>query len=148
MKATFSARLDFVGHVGGDDFLVVIRSADWRERIMKLLEQFTANVATFYSPEHAAAGHIVAADREGRQRDFPLLTLSVAALDSQTEGATSADAIAHLLAHVKKIAKQRAGNSFVLRSGERLIDLMHAQRSDDGGPNAELSNGQSLVAIG
>jgi diguanylate cyclase (GGDEF)-like protein len=148
LKATFSARLDFVGHVGGDDFLVVIRSADWRERIMKLLEQFTANVATFYSPEHAAAGHIVAADREGRQRDFPLLTLSVAALDSQTEGATSADAIAHLLAHVKKIAKQRAGNSFVLRSGERLIDLMHAQRSDDGGPNAELSNGQSLVAIG
>lgn len=124
LKNGFSARLDFVGHVGGDDFVVVMRCADWRERVAKVLEQFAATVAGFYSPEHAAAGQITAADREGNTRNFPLLTLSVAALDSNTVGATSADAIAHLLAHVKKIAKQREGNSFVLRSGERVVDLL------------------------
>ena len=53
-----------------------------------------------------------------------MLTLSVAALDSQTVGADSADAIAHLLAHVKKLAKQQPGNSFVFRTGERVVDLM------------------------
>jgi diguanylate cyclase (GGDEF)-like protein len=123
LKNAFSARLDFVGHIGGDDFVAVMRSADWRERILRLLEQFTAGVATFYSQDHIAAGHIKAADREGVQRDFPLLTLSVAALDSGTPGAASADAIAQLLAQLKKVAKQRAGNSLVLRSGERLLDL-------------------------
>lgn len=135
LKSTVSARLDFVGHVGGDDFLVVMRSADWHARVAKLVEQFAANVATFYAPQHVAAGHIVAADREGQQQQFPLLTLSVAALDSKTEGATSADAIAHLLAHVKKVAKQRVGNSFVLRSGERLIDMLahhHPASTGDG----------------
>ena len=149
LKTTFSARLDFVGHVGGDDFLVVMRSADWHERVSRVVSRFSADVAGFYRPEHVAAGHIVAADREGMQRDFPLLTLSVAALDSQTQGATSADAIAHLLAHVKKVAKQRSGNSFVLRSGERLMDLMHAHRSTiSATQEGELSGAHQLVAAG
>jgi len=150
LKSTFSARLDFVGHVGGDDFIVVMRSADWHERIARLHGQFLASVAGLYSPEHAAAGHIVAADRDGQQQSFPLLTLSVAALDSRTEGATSADAIAHLLAHVKKISKQRTGNSFVLRSGERLIDMLHGHRAVAVPPSheAELSQSQQLMAGG
>lgn len=128
LKNHFSARLDFVGHVGGDDFLVLMRSADWRERVVNVLERFAETVANFYSPEHAAAKSITATDRDGRQRKFPLLTLSVAALDSETMGATSADAVAHLLAHVKKYAKQQTGNSFVLRSDERIVDLLAAAR--------------------
>ncbi|MFL6619306.1 MAG: EAL domain-containing protein [Povalibacter sp.] len=123
LKSAFSPRLDFVGHIGGDDFVVVMRCADWRERVQKVLGEFSAAVAGFYSPQHAADGHINAPDRDGTIRQFPLLTLSVAALDSNTVGATSADAIANLLAHVKKVAKQRKGNSFVLRSGERVVDL-------------------------
>jgi len=123
LKSNFSARLDFVGHVGGDDFLVVMRSADWRERVTRILEQFTEAVSTFYSPEHAQAGHIVATGRDGEKREYSLLTLSVAALDSETLGAASSDSIANLLAHVKTLAKQKSGNSFVLRSGERVLDL-------------------------
>jgi diguanylate cyclase (GGDEF)-like protein len=128
LTSHFSARLDFVGHVGGDDFLVVMRSADWRDRVVNVLNRFTETVANFYSPEHASASSIIAADRDGRQRQYPLLTLSVAALDSETIGATSADAVAHLLAHVKTDAKQQAGNSFVLRSDDRLVDLLAASR--------------------
>ncbi|MET0498257.1 MAG: diguanylate cyclase, partial [Steroidobacteraceae bacterium] len=124
LKSTFSPRLDFIGHVGGDDFLVVMRSSDWRERITRLLLEFNRSIGGFYSPEHVLLGHIVSADRDGVVREFPLLTLSIAALYSETLGATDADAIALQLAHVKKVAKQRSGNSFVLRMGERLIDLL------------------------
>jgi GGDEF domain-containing protein len=129
LKSLFSARLDFVGHVGGDDFLVVMRSADWRERVTRILEKFSATVGNFYSPEHAAAGHIVASDRGDGSREFPLLTVSVAALDSETAGASSADAIANLLTHVKKVAKQQPGNSFILRSNERIVDLLNPRKS-------------------
>jgi len=128
LKSHFSARLDFVGHVGGDDFLVVMRSADWRERVVNVLNRFSETVGSFYSPEHASARSITATDRDGRRRRYPLLTLSVAALDSETLGATGADAVAHLLAHVKTYAKQQAGNSFVLRSDDRIVDLLAANR--------------------
>lgn len=126
LKSTFSPRLDFIGHIGGDDFLVVMRSSDWRERTTKLLGQFSTSITSFYVPEHVKLGYIAAPDRDGVQRQFPFLTLSVAAIYSETLGATSADAIAQQLAHVKKVAKQRPGNSFVLRMGERMIDLMPA----------------------
>jgi diguanylate cyclase (GGDEF)-like protein len=124
LKNICSARLDFVGHIGGDDFVVVMRSADWRQRVQRVMEKFSATVANFYSPDHAQAGHIVAADRDGNQRDFPLLTISVAALDSDTVGATSADAVAQMITHVKRLAKAQSGNSFVLRSEERVIDVL------------------------
>src|SRR5688572_8731890 len=100
LKNHFSPRLDFVGHVGGDDFVVVMRSADWRDRVTSVLDRFAATVGDFYSPQQAGDGFILAADRDGRPRKYPLLTLSVAALDSETIGATSADAVAHLLTHV------------------------------------------------
>jgi diguanylate cyclase (GGDEF)-like protein len=136
LKNTLSTRLDFIGHVGGDDFLVVLRCADWRDRVRKVIRQFTATVGGFYSSEDSTAGQIVAEDRDGGKRPFPLLTVSVAALDSDTVGADSADAIAHLLAHVKKLAKDRPGNSFVFRTGERLIDLMGSHRSSVGGEDS------------
>ncbi|MGH8188545.1 MAG: diguanylate cyclase, partial [Steroidobacteraceae bacterium] len=143
LKSVFSARLDFVGHVGGDDFLVVMRSADWRERVIRTLERFSATVSNFYSPEHAREGHIMANDRDGQQRKYPLLTVSVAALDSETTGAGSADAIAHLLAHVKKAAKQQEGNSFILRTGERLVDLLVPSRRPE---EAALLPAEQLVS--
>ena len=145
LKGAFSARLDFVGHVGGDDFVVVMRSADWRERVIKVLDQFGASVSGFYAPDHAAAGSIVAADRDGASAKFPLLTVSVAALDSTTAGATSADAIAHLLAHVKKLAKQQAGTSFVLRSGERVLELLRTHRATSADTAADTSTEKELL---
>jgi diguanylate cyclase (GGDEF)-like protein len=145
LKSTFSPRLDFIGHIGGDDFLVVMRSADWRERTTKLLAQFSTSITGFYTPEHVQQGHIAATDRDGVQRQFPLLTLSVAALYSETLGATSADAIAQQLAHVKKVAKQRPGNSFVLRMGERMMDLMPAAVTSAAGKSTSDSD---LLPIG
>jgi diguanylate cyclase (GGDEF)-like protein len=141
LKTHCSARLDFVGHVGGDDFLVVMRSADWRERVVNVLDRFAETVANFYSQEQAAAKSIVAVDRDGRQRKYPLLTVSVAALDSETIGATSADAVAHLLAHVKKYAKQQPGNSFVLRTDDRIVDLLAAARR----PPADMLSMEQLM---
>lgn len=141
LKHHFSARLDFVGHVGGDDFVVVMRSADWRERVTAVLERFAATVGEFYSPQHASDGFILAGDRDGRPRKFPLLTLSVAGLDSETIGATSADAMAHLLAHVKKYAKQQAGNSFVLQSDDRIVDLLALNRR----PQADMLPMEQLM---
>src|SRR5690606_41121554 len=76
LKAAFSARLDFVGHVGGDDFLVVMRSADWRERVMRVIVQFGATVPNFFSPGHAGAVQINGVDRESNLRKLQEPNLS------------------------------------------------------------------------
>lgn len=138
LKSTFSSHLDFVGHIGGEDFMVVMRSADWRERSLRLIEQFAASIPDFYSSGHASFKQIASADHDDTQHKPPVLTLSVAALYSDTPGATSADAIAQQLTYVNKIAKQRSGNSFVLRTGERMIDMLAAQKKAVAAPEPQL----------
>jgi hypothetical protein len=110
--------------VGGDDFVMVLRSPDWRERIRQVQQVFAATIGGFYSAEHLAEGSIVAADRNGESQRFPLLSVSVAALHSSTAGCSSADAVAQLLVEVKKQAKRRLGNSFMLRSDTGISDLL------------------------
>ena len=74
---------DFVGHVGGDDFLVVTVP----ERAVPLVEEsarrFRALVAQRAGAEAAARGTYQAADREGRVREYalPALTAAVVVVD-------------------------------------------------------------------
>ena len=43
---------DFVGHIGGDDFLLVLTSTDWERRIEQLLQEFHRRCRLFYRSEH------------------------------------------------------------------------------------------------
>jgi len=56
-------QLDFVGHVGGDDFVMVLCSADWEARLTRVCEAFDAGVRSFFSAEHLAAGGYVTQNR-------------------------------------------------------------------------------------
>lgn len=62
---------DFVGHIGGDDFLLVLGPEDWRKRLNQLLDDFQNQCRRFYRPEHLEAGRFVAPNRQGVRQEFP-----------------------------------------------------------------------------
>ena len=68
---------DFVGHIGGDDFLLVLGSKDWRKRLQLLQEDFQGQCRRFYKQEHLQAGCFSATNRQGQRQEFSLLTLSI-----------------------------------------------------------------------
>ncbi len=68
---------DFVGHIGGDDFLLVLGPEDWRRRLNQLLDDFHSQCRRFYRSEHLEAGCFVAPNRQGIRQEFPLLSLSI-----------------------------------------------------------------------
>ncbi len=138
LKITIAPRIDFLGHVGGDDFVLVLRSADWCERLHKLFSTFSTSITGFYSATDLASGHIVAADRDGELRQFPLLSLSLAVLDSATTGLTSAEAAAKLLVGVKKQAKHQVGNSLIYRNNEEWFNLTQVEPHKDARSNNRL----------
>lgn len=123
LRASFGSPLDFIGHVGGDDFIVITRGAEWQQRVSAMLDSFALSIRDFYSPFDAEAGFIEAAGRSGEHRRFPLLTLSIGVLDASRSGVRTADAVAQALTRVKKLAKDRRGNSIVLQSGDEIVDL-------------------------
>ncbi|WP_082993694.1 EAL domain-containing protein [Bordetella bronchialis] len=71
---------DFVGHVGGDDFVILFRSADWRERAERIIAEFDHDAIGLYDDEGRTRGGIEAEDRYGVMRSFPFVTLSIGAL--------------------------------------------------------------------
>jgi diguanylate cyclase (GGDEF)-like protein len=104
---------DFVGHIGGDDFLMVLGSEDWRKRLNHLLEDFQNQCRRFYRAEHLEAGCFTALNRQGQRQDFPLLSLSIGVVHLRPEACNQLDAsqLAELASQAKHYAKDIVGAS-------------------------------------
>jgi diguanylate cyclase (GGDEF)-like protein len=99
------ARRDFVGHVGGDDFVVLFQSEDWAERCERIIETFNLAARTLFDAEALAAGGIRAEDRHGLLRFFPCTTLCIGAVCVRPAMFREADAVASAAASAKRSAK-------------------------------------------
>lgn len=100
------ARLDFVGHVGGDDFVLLMQSGDWLARIERAVHTFNTEAALLYETTARQAGGIWAEDRHGVRRFHPLTTLSVGVVRVDPAHYASAEAVANAAALAKHHAKQ------------------------------------------
>ena len=106
--------LDLVGHIGGDDY-VVISSLDSGEFLaQKIIEGFTELVPSFYSDEDQQAGSFVGEDRYGVKRTFPLMTISIAVIPSDHYEYPSRLAISQDCARVKEYLKIQEGSNYML----------------------------------
>ena len=104
---------DFVGHIGGDDFLLVLGPEDWRKRLNQLLEDFQSQCRRFYRSEHLEAGCFIAPNRQGLRQEFPLLSLSIGVvhLHPQVCGQLDASQLAEMASQAKHHAKNVQGYS-------------------------------------
>ena len=99
---------DFVGHIGGDDFLLVLGPEDWRKRLTQLLDDFQSQCRRFYRSEHLEAGCFIAPNRQGVRQEFPLLSLSIGVVHLHPQACAQLDA--SLLAEMASQAKHHAKN--------------------------------------
>ena len=104
---------EFVGHLGGDDFVLVLPDPDFRRICARILEEFDAQRSRFHTTQEVAQGHYAARDRRGRNAKFPLMSISVAAVSTAKGTFASSSAIGEALVDKKKRAKRIRGSSFV-----------------------------------
>jgi len=102
----------FVGHIGGDDFVMIVSSADAENVSKAVIEKFTAKVPEFYTKEDLANGCIEGEDRYGVNRVFPIMTISIAIVMCQQGEYDSAVKIARTAAEIKEYAKGAAGSNY------------------------------------
>ncbi len=99
------AQRDFVGHVGGDDFIMLFQSDDWDERCERLVEAFSAAARALYDDTGQTAGGIEAEDRHGVMRFFPFTSLSIGAVRVRGGQFRTAEQVANAAAAAKHSAK-------------------------------------------
>ena len=107
-------RTDFIGHVGGDDF-VVITAMDHAEALArKFIEEFDHGIEDLHDPDDFRRGYLEVKNRTGDIEQFPLITLTVALVTDDSgrfeHPAQLSDTVSELKAHGKTMV-----NSVVVR---------------------------------
>ena len=110
---------DFLGHVGGDDFIILFQSNDWRERCACIIEEFDARALRMFDEPSRSRGGIDAEDRHGVIRFFPCTSLSVGAVVIPIGVFRRAEDVASRAAMAKHHAKSVPGGLYVLPEPDR-----------------------------
>lgn len=103
---------DFLGHVGGDDFIAVMTSPDWEERIRRVLARFDEAVPGLVRLDHLAAGGYHTTDRSGQLAFHPLTSLSAGVVVVVPGEYGFHAEVAERAAEAKKQAKKKPGSSY------------------------------------
>jgi diguanylate cyclase (GGDEF)-like protein len=106
--------LGFVGHVGGDDFILLV-PPEAAERIAgELATRFDRAAPRLYDPGDADNGYIETEDRRGTVTRFPLISLSIGVASTATRFFEHyADAV-ETATEMKTVAKRQAGSAFAV----------------------------------
>ncbi len=110
----------FVGHIGGDDFVVLVEPDQTEAVASEIFARFAEVAPSWYDPEDAVRGQIDAEDREGTPRRYPLLTVSIGAASTAVRTFTHrAEAVA-IATEMKALAKRTIGHRLEVdrRSGD------------------------------
>lgn len=108
----------FVGHIGGDDFMVVFDNNDAEVLCHEIITQFELKSKAFFTPEHVSAGGYWATNREGQKQFVPLLTLSIGLVRPDLQHCINSHQVAALATDAKKEAK-RYRNSYLFVCNRR-----------------------------
>jgi len=102
----------FVGHIGGDDFAVVVYDHVSEDYFNDIVSQFESEVLSLYSQEDIEKGYVATTNRHGQPERFPLITLTVVAVNNKENKFNNVFELTALLAAMKKKAKQDDTNLF------------------------------------
>jgi diguanylate cyclase (GGDEF)-like protein len=102
---------DFVGHIGGDDFVILFQSEDWETCCGKILDTFTREIRSYFDGEDLERGGYLIEDRQGNKVFCPLTGLSLGVVLAEPGEYASHNQISAAMAEAKKQAKKMPGSS-------------------------------------
>jgi diguanylate cyclase (GGDEF)-like protein len=100
----------FLGHIGGDDFVLMVPARHLYEVGDRIVQVFDEGIPEFYSEEDQQRGYIMAKDRNGGVRRHPLVAISLAGIILRTKDFTRYVEVATACAELKKEAKAQEGS--------------------------------------
>jgi diguanylate cyclase (GGDEF)-like protein len=104
---------DFVGHIGGDDFIVVTANDRAEEIAKEVIAEFDRDIRSLYSVKDLRAGYIETRDRRGALNRFPIMTLSMAIVSNDRGQLGNYAQVGEAAAELKRYAKSIAGSVYV-----------------------------------
>lgn len=111
----------FVGHIGGDDFIIIFKSNEVERVCKKIIADFAKHSLSFITAEHQLQQGYYALDRSGSNIFHPLVSLAIGVIQPDTACYNSYHQIADLASKAKSEAKKLMGNNLFICRRQRLI---------------------------
>jgi len=102
--------VDLLGHIGGDDFVIVTQPEFAEGYCAEIIERFDAKIPLLYADEDRAQGHIKIKDRRGNLQVYPIMTISIGVVTNEQREFDSHVDLAEVAAEVKNKAKAEDGS--------------------------------------
>lgn len=111
--AEHGSKVDFVGHIGGDDFAIITDTTKYEMICKDIIKRFDEHIIYFYNETDRERGHIVAKNRQGCEVTFPIMTISIAVVTNDAGKKINPIEIGEIAAELKEFAKSIPGSNFV-----------------------------------
>lgn len=113
-KDKYADKQDFVGHIGGDDFVLVTSPDRVNQVCQTIISEFDRLIPGYYHSEDRANGFIEGTDRYGVKRRYPLMSISIAVVSDVRRSFTSPVEIARVATEIKDYVKSLPGSNYLV----------------------------------
>ncbi len=104
----------FIGHIGGDDFVLIVPSLLVQETAALIIKKFDDGISRFYSQSDIASQCIQSINRKGEKQTFPIISISLAGVDLSHRRYSTYLEVNDVCAMTKKKAKETPGSTLFL----------------------------------
>lgn len=105
---------NFVGHIGGDDFIAIVENSNFEKICQNIIAEFDKQVGKYFDEKDNQRGYIEVENRKGIMEQFPLTSISIGAVEVSKDRFKNALEIGEAGAAVKHLAKTIFGSTYVI----------------------------------
>ncbi|MFI2857662.1 GGDEF domain-containing protein [Paenibacillus sp. JSM ZJ436] len=113
LREAFQGPHSYLGHIGGDDFIVILNHHSYANSCSQVIEQFEALKSSLYKQEDLQNNYVMGDGRSGVYGQIPLVSISIAVVTNQSESFHSVDDIIEEATRIKKLCKSRSGSTSI-----------------------------------
>jgi len=105
---------NFVGHIGGDDFIAIVEDRNYEEICQGIVAEFDKGVSKYFNKEDIEKGYLEVPNRKGIVEEFPITSISIGAVEVDVGRFNNTLEIGEVGAQVKHLSKTIQGSTYVI----------------------------------
>ena len=105
---------NFVGHIGGDDFMAIVEDKEFEKICQNIIIEFDKDIRKYFTEDDIKKGYLEVPNRKGVIEEFPLTSISIGAVEVEPGRFHNTLEIGEAGAQVKHLAKTISGSTYVV----------------------------------
>lgn len=104
---------DFIGHIGGDDYVIVTIPEKIDELCKNIINKFDSMIPEIYNKKDIEKGYITGKDRQGKTKRIPIVSISIGVVSNDKKKISHVAEVGEIGAELKQYAKSLKGSNYV-----------------------------------